>query len=178
MLSKMKIGIQMKMRMKMMNKVLIGFLAFLLPTIAFAQECCQVGRFKPCVCWEDVPKEVSYLPKDKRCGGNASIVLRGSLYNSFSAVVRDKENRDRWPVSGFNGCSFELANSDAPPNRCSAFKAQKIIKKTYTREKIHCLGNPGTHKNFKNVVRITVKVSDITKEIRRYCLRSPTRKLN
>lgn len=139
---------------------------------------CQDCRFAPCVCWQDVPKDVQYFPSDRRCNGNASIVLKGKLFNSFSAVVRDKENRDRWPVSGFNGCSFALANSESPPNRCSAFKAQKVIKRSKDRTKIFCLGNPGAHKNFKNVVRITVKISDITKEIRRYCLRSPIRKLN
>lgn len=161
---------------------LLFSLLFLFVTPVESEQFCNGARFEPCICWQSVPKDVSYSPADKLCGGNASVTLRGKLYNSFSVVVRDKENSDRWPVSGFNGCSYSLANSESPPNRCSAFKAQKIIKRK--GNKIYCLGKPGTDKLFRNVVRITVKVSDLinpktgTKDIRRYCLRSPKLKLN
>ena len=81
---------------------------------------CQGGRFKPCVCWQDVSKDVSYRPSVEACGGNAAIITRGRYLNAFSVVVRDRDNKDRWPVSGFGGCSFALANAASPPASCSA----------------------------------------------------------
>lgn len=168
-------------------KCLIALSVLLLPSLALADgPFCNGGRFEPCVCWPNVTKDVAYRPTERLCKGNAAIYLKGKLYRSFSAVVRDRDNRDRWPVSGFNGCSFATANSESPPNSCSAFKTQKLIKRKIkgVDQKVYCLGAPGNSKLFKNVVRITVKVSDIVnpktglKDLRRYCLRSPTLPLN
>src|SRR5688572_19091896 len=68
---------------------------------------CQGGRFKPCVCPAYVHKDVSYRPTYKACGGNAAILLRGKYLAVHSVVVRDSENRDRWPATGFGGCTDE-----------------------------------------------------------------------
>src|SRR5262249_29059447 len=77
--------------------------------------------------------------------------------HAFSVVVRDTENRDRWPSPhGINGCSvFETIGPG--PNKCSAFKVQKKI---VTHDGvINCLGAAGNSVLFKNVVRATVKVT-------------------
>jgi len=145
---------------------------------------CQGGRFKPCVCWQNVSKDVSYRPKYAKCGGKAAILTRGKYLGIFSAVVRDRENRDRWPVSGFNGCSVELSTSEAPPTTCSAFKAQKVFMEQTEigPQKVTCLGAPGTSPLFRNVVRITAKIADIPNStndpLARWCLRSPRLNLN
>lgn len=146
---------------------------------------CQGRRFKPCVCAEDVPTDVSYRPTYAGCDGNAAIITRGEYLDIFSVVVRDRENRDRWPVSGFNGCSRRLATSKFPPNRCSAFKAQKNYfqqNELGQEERVFCLGAPGTSKLFSRVTRITAKLSDVPNSsndpLERWCLVSPTQPLN
>ncbi len=145
---------------------------------------CQGGRFKPCVCWQDVHKDVSYRPKYPACGGNAAVLTRGKYKGIFSVVVRDNQNRDRWPESGFNGCSIDTAQSVSPPASCSAFKVQKILyeDKKGQIQRVNCLGAPGTSKLFKSVVRMTAKISDApgttNDPLARWCLRSPTLPLN
>lgn len=139
-----------------------------------APEFCQFGRFEPCVCWQVVPETVSYKPAEPACRGNAAVITRGNFLNVFSVVVRDKENRDRWP------------NPNCETNSCSVFKTQKKFVRTVrgVKEKVWCLGAPGRSSLFKNVVRITIKVSDKInpktglKDLRRFCLKSPKAKLN
>lgn len=159
-------------------------------TNAFAQQStkkidyCQKGRFKPCVCWQDVSKDVSYRVSYKGCGGKAAILTRGKYKNIFSVVVRDKDNRDRWPASGFNGCSAAEAQSVSPPASCSAFKVQEIYYEETPKgtQRVNCLGAKGTSSLFKNVVRMTAKISDkpgtTNDPLARWCLRSPRKNLN
>ena len=156
----------------------IGILFVLLLLVASpahaAVKMCQGKRFTPCVCWQDVPTYVSYRPSERVCrNSNAAVILRGPMYRSFSVVVRDTENSDRFPDSS---CS---------QNYCIVFKTQKIVYRTRAgvRERVNCLGARGTSGLFKKVVRITVKVSDIPdkngqKDLRRYCLKGPGIKLN
>lgn len=146
---------------------------------------CDGGRFKPCVCWKDVSRDMRYRPALAECGGKAAIILSGKYISTFSAVVRDNDNRDRWPASGFNGCSSKLANSENPPASCSAFKAQKTIFVESDRgrgARIHCLGASGYDPLFKRVSRVTVKIADkpgsSDDPLVRWCLRGPTEPLN
>jgi hypothetical protein len=146
---------------------------------------CQGGIFKPCVCSRDVPIDVQYRPSVKECGGNAGVMLYGKYLSVFSVVVRDRENRDRWPVSGYNGCSFALANSSAPPARCSAFKVQGKVRVgagTADEGLLHCFGDDGYSALMRNVVRVTAKLRDIpgssADPLERWCLNGPIGELN
>jgi hypothetical protein len=89
-----------------------------------AARCGGEFGFRRCICVPDVPSSIRYRPAVAECNGNAAIILYDEYEDSFSVVVRDSQNRDRWPESGFNGCSLELATSENPPNRCSAFKTR------------------------------------------------------
>ncbi len=146
---------------------------------------CQGGLFKPCVCSRDVPIDVQYRPSVKECGGNAGVMLYGKYLSVFSVVLRDRENRDRWPVSGYNGCSFALANSSAPPARCSAFKVQGKVRVgagTADEGLLHCFGDDGYSGLMRNVVRVTAKLRDIPGSsgdpLERWCLNGPSSELN
>lgn len=146
---------------------------------------CQGGRFKPCVCAEDVSTDMQYRPAVKECNGNAAVMLYGKYRRSFSVVLRDTENRDRWPVSGFNGCSFRLATSDAPPAYCSMFKTRRTVAVaagTSNQGRLHCFGAPGYSSFMKRVVRVTVKLADVPNSksdpLVRWCLNGPTEPLN
>jgi hypothetical protein len=147
---------------------------------------CNGGRFKPCVCHFDVAREMQYRPAVEECGGAAGIALTGKYANIFSAVVRDRENRDRFPEagSGYGGCSFDEANAIAPPNSCSAFKAQKVLRIGSGRDRgrLYCLGESGYSTIFKNVTRVTAKLADrpgsTDDPIVRWCLKKPTLPLN
>ena len=140
---------------------------------------CYGGIFKPCVCPSSVPKSVRYHPSEPACGGNAAILLRSPFLNVFSVVVRDNENKDRWPVNGANGCTPEEAQSKFPPNKCSVFKTQRKFTRLVDgkRERVNCLGAAGNSALFKKVQRITAKLNDVpgatTDEIRRWCIIRP-----
>ena len=142
---------------------------------------CQQGRFRSCVCASAAPKGFQYRPSLRACNGRAAIILSGPFKDAYSVVVRDSENRDRWPLGGINGCSkFEV--TELGLNKCSAFKVQKKIYPTKT-EVIHCLGAKGSSKLFKKVVRATIKITDIPgangeKNIFRQCLAGPTKSIN
>jgi hypothetical protein len=153
-----------------------------------SERLCNGGIFKPCTCWTDVPKTVKYNPSDARCGRstypgdgenyNASISLGGEFRNAFSVVVRTFENADRSPYES-TLCSVEQFRAGL--NRCSRWKAQREYRGAATR--LVCLGASGYSRVFKNVRRMTVKVSDRKgtnglKDIRRYCLRNPSMRLN
>lgn len=150
---------------------------------------CAGGRFKPCVCAPDVTKLVQYRPSIAQCGKKAGIIMSGARYlKAFSVVVRDRENRDRWPLSfpttggGFGGCS--LAQAKAGLARCSAYKVQKIIKVDNENgdAEVHCLGESGYHPLMKGISRITVKLQDVpgsnADPLERLCLYGATRTLN
>jgi hypothetical protein len=146
---------------------------------------CQGGRFKPCVCADQVTRDMQYRPSIAECGKNAGIILYGKYLSVFSIVLRDSDNRDRWPAYGFNGCSKALANSDSPPAYCSAFKTQKkfrVAKGTADEGVLYCFGASGYSKLMSRVVRSTVKLRDIpgssADPLVRWCLRGPTEPLN
>ena len=144
---------------------------------------CQGGVFKPCVCSKDVSKLIQYRPSVKECNGRAAVVLSGKYRNAFSAVVRDKENKDRWPPQGINGCSSFETNVLAL-NKCSAFKAQKVIgvEDNKSDAYVHCLGASGYSSLFRRVSRITIKLADIPNStndpLARLCLVGPKDALN
>lgn len=144
---------------------------------------CQGGAFKPCVCPRDVTKRVQYRPAVSVCGGDAAIILSGSYLSAFSAVVRDGENKDRWPVNGANGCTPYETNV-LGLNKCSVFKVQKIVgvEDPEADAEIHCLGASGYSTLFRRVTRITIKISDIPgtndDPLARLCLAGPTKPLN
>lgn len=140
--------------------------------------------FKRCLCADDVPSYVRYRPAVAECNGAAAAILSGRMLDAFSIVVRDTQNRDRWPAAGslFGGCSAQLANSVSPPNRCSAFKVQKKFEIGGGSAKVHCFGASGYSDIFADAVRLTVKLSDdpssSSDTIERYCLRANDEPLN
>jgi hypothetical protein len=144
---------------------------------------CNTGPFKPCVCASDVPSIVQYRPAVSECGRKAAIILSGKYKDVFSVVVRDKENKDRWPVNGINGCTPYETNVLAL-NKCSAFKAQKVIQVANTAgdATVHCLGASGYSSLFKRVRRMTAKIADVpnstTDPLARWCLTGPSQPLN
>ncbi len=142
--------------------------------------CGGAGGFRHCVCPEDVPASIRYRPAVAECDDNAGIILDGRYTEAFSVVVRDSQNRDRWPSSGYNGCSVALANSDSPPNSCSVFKVQSEI--SLLEGKLYCLGASGYSDLFSDVTRITIKLGDDPNSnndpIERFCILGPTLPLN
>ena len=144
---------------------------------------CSGGIFKPCVCARDVPTITQYRPAVRECGGNAAIILSGKYTSLFSVVVRDRENKDRWPPKGANSCTLYETNVLAL-NKCSVFKVQNIIEVEHEKgdAEIHCLGASGYSPLFSRVTRITAKISDIPNSnkdpLARWCLAGPTKPLN
>jgi hypothetical protein len=144
---------------------------------------CNGGRFKPCVCAPDVSKLVQYRPSVEECGGDAAIILSGRYLTAYSVVVRDFENKDRWPLKGINGCSaFERDTLGL--NKCSAFKVQKVVgvEDPTADAEIHCLGASGYGPLFTRVRRITIKLKDVPGSnldpLERLCLKGPKTPLN
>lgn len=155
------------------------FLFLLIVATSIAQaDLCQGGRFKPCTCWRDAPRAVHYRPKLNQCKGNAAVILSGKYKNSFSVVVRDIENRDRWPLAGLPGCGSD--DVLAGLSKCSAFKTQRVIKGPVLN--VYCLGASGNSDLFKQVTRITIKLRDLPGSnmdpLARICLASPNLPLN
>lgn len=146
-------------------------------------ENCRCGRtFRKAVCPQDVPEEVSYRPNYAACGNKAAILMRGAYLKSFSVVVRDSLNRDRFPLpgSGYGSCSKQLASSVAPPKRCSAFKAasETIAEIEGVPTRVVCFPESGRSKIFRDVRRLTIKVKNSAATIRRFCLNGPRVDLN
>lgn len=145
---------------------------------------CMGNRFKPCVCAKHVTKLVQYRPSIAECNKRAGIIMSGTKYlSAFSVVVRDRDNRDRWPAKGgFNGCT--LAQVNAGVGKCSAFKVQKIIKveNENGNAEVHCLGASGYAQLMKGISRMTVKLRDVpgshADPLERLCLYGPKTALN
>lgn len=119
--------------------------------------------FKPCVCPKKVPVTIKYRPAVEECGGKAAAILSGSYTTSYSVVLRDNQNRDRWPASGYHGCS--AAEVELGLNKCSAFKCQKVLRKNISSvqsgpQQICCFGEPGTSKIMRGATRMTIKLKD------------------
>lgn len=134
--------------------------------------------FKPCVCYDRVPKTIQYFPKSTECGGKAAAILSGPFAGAFSVVLRDKMNRDRWPASGYNGCSEKETKLGL--NKCSAFKCQKVIDGVGSQT--CCFGEKGTSKIMAGATRMTLKLKDIPNSTKdplvRVCLNRFSPKLN
>ena len=98
-------------------------------------------------------------------------------------MVRDKENKDRWPPAGINNCSA-YERDTLGLNKCSAFKVQKVIgvEDPDADAEVHCLGASGYSTLFRKVSRITVKLKDVpgsnADPLARLCLIGPTVPLN
>ena len=149
---------------------------------------CMGNRFKPCVCADEVTKLVQYRPSIAQCGKRAGIVMSGRYTRAFSVVVRDRDNRDRWPIqfpetgTGYGGCT--LAEAKSGLGRCSAFKVQKIIKVSHPDgdAEVHCLGLSGYHPLMRGISRMTIKLKDVPGSnldpLERLCLKGPTTPLN
>lgn len=143
---------------------------------------CNESVFKPCVCSGQVPDTIKYRPSVRQCGGRAAVILEGEFASSFSVVLRDRLNRDRFPAAGFNGCTAAEANSVSPRAECSAYKCQKVIRRPgrYTC----CFGGSGDSRVLSKASRITIKLRDVpnasTDPLLRVCLNgfNPTRPLN
>lgn len=147
---------------------------------------CNESRFSPTVCWYDVPSDVKYRPNYNSCGGKAAILMSGAFVNSFSAVLRDRENRDRYPPckrsgSNYGNCSFYQCDT-LGLNQCSAFKCQKTFYEGggKTRTKVCCLGDKGTSSLLRGATRITVKATINPASLVRLSLKNndPTQPLN
>jgi len=149
-----------------------------------AAECGGELGFRRCLCAPQVPSSIRYRPAVTECNGNAAAILHDQYLEAFSIVVRDSQNRDRWPAagSGFGGCSASLANSDSPPNSCSAFKVQDKFDIAGGTARIYCFGASGYSDLFSDVVRMTIKLSDdpfsSDDDIDRICLYSGSEPLN
>jgi hypothetical protein len=155
----------------------------LAPSVKKNPSYCQGGVFKPCVCAKDVPTVVQYRPAVKECGRKAAIILSGKYKDVFSVVVRDRENKDRWPPAGMNGCT-PYERDVLALLKCSAFKVQAIIpvENEAGDAEVHCLGASGYSTLFKRVTRMTAKLSDVPNStndpLARWCLAGPTKPLN
>ena len=143
--------------------------------------------FKPCVCYDRVPEEIKYRPAMKECGGDAAAILFGELSSSYSVVLRDNQNRDRIPASGYNNCT--PAESEKGLNKCSAFKCQKVIRTSKSSagtgsQQICCFGEAGSNRIMAGATRMTIKLRDLPNSmfdpLVRICLNtfSPKKKLN
>lgn len=141
---------------------------------------CNESVFKPCICPAAVPEDIKFRSRHAACGGKAAVILEGPWASSYSVVLRDRLNRDRYPSFGYNGCSKELAGGESPPNKCSAFKVQRKIR---SKGKVtHCFGNRGTDKILAKASRLTIKLKDIpgssTDPLARVCLKDFSTKVN
>lgn len=149
-----------------------------------APECGGEFGFKRCTCASSVRSSIRYRPSVLECNGNAAAILYENYTDIFSVVVRDTQNRDRWPAagSGFGGCNFSLANSEAPPNRCSAFKVQDKFSIGNGTAVVHCFGASGYSDIFSDAARLTFKLADAPNStddpLERHCLYSGDRPLN
>lgn len=120
--------------------------------------------FKPCICPSKVPATIQFRPSLKECKGKAAAILSGNVAKSYSVVLRDKQNRDRWPASGYHSCS--AAETELGLNKCSAFKCQKVLRVSSSSVKegsqqICCFGEAGTSPIMKGATRMTIKLRDI-----------------
>jgi hypothetical protein len=143
---------------------------------------CNESVFKPCICASKAPKDIKYRPSFRTCGGNAAVILDNEWSKSFSVVLRNRLNQDRYPAFGYNGCTAEQAGGVSPPKKCSAYKCQRTIR-TKNRY-ICCFGDKGNDKILSRASRMTIKFRDVPGSsedpIARVCLPlfSPIYKMN
>lgn len=140
--------------------LLISFSQFALAATKVPTAKCKEfpgSRFANCICASETPKNIKFRPSYDACGGDAAAILSGSFAASYSVVLRDSQNRDRWPASGYGGCS--AAQVEAGLNKCSAFKCQSV--KRVAGAQVCCFGEPGTSPIMAGATRMTIKLRDI-----------------
>ena len=144
-------------------KLILPFLMILLAAPAYA----VTGSD----CVAPIP-EIGYRPSAYECNGNAAILMRGSMRNAYSVVVRfNGQYNDRDPH-----------NPSCATNRCSPYKVQKRIE--LPAYEVNCLGASGYSDYFKTVTRISVKFSaKVTNsrdpnQFQQYCLSNKTAPIN
>jgi hypothetical protein len=115
---------------------------------------------------------VGYRPSLYECNGNAAVLLRGSLRNNYSVVVRTNgQGNDRDPLNP--GCGT---------NRCSPYKTQKRIE--LPDYQVNCLGASGYSDYYVGVKRISIKfTAKVTNandpsQFEQYCLDNKRADLN
>jgi len=144
-----------------MRKSVLVLSLFCFPALGSALELpkatCNESVFTPCICASKSPKDIVYRPRLKACGGRAAAILKGRFASSFSVVLRDRMNRDRYPSVGFNGCTQEEA--DLGLARCSAYKCQKVIKEPGSQT--CCFGASGRSRLLSKASRLTIKLKDV-----------------
>ncbi|MBL7661412.1 hypothetical protein JNK13_01550 [bacterium] len=163
---------------------------FALAANAEIKMCTQSPRFKPCVCYNTVPKSIKYRPSDPNCPMSrypgdtnnhvASVILSGKFQSAFSTVVRTRSNADRSPRNDwFSRTHCTLEEHNAGERKCSAWKVQD----EYDGEGVRglCFGASGYSKVFEQIRRITIKAT--SRRLHkvgggRYCLKKPTVNLN
>ena len=157
-----------------MKRILLVVLLLVLPLGVSAQEDATFDaalRVNGENCIPPIP-QVGYRPSLFECNGNAAVLLRGSLREAFSVVVRRN--------GAFN--DRDPNNTACGTNRCSPFKVQKKIE--LPEYQINCLGETGYSANYAQVRRISIKfVATVTnprdpRQFEQYCLDSRTTDLN
>lgn len=164
----------MKISNKVSSLVLIPIMtavSFFIPELANSQATVS-EKVRGENCNPNIPAEVGYRPSLFECNGNAAVLLRGSLRNNYSVVVRKNgEFNDRDPQ-----------NPNCGTNRCSPFKTQKRIE--LPEYQVNCLGETGFSANYQEVNRISIKFQALItnandpRQFEQYCLTSRTTNLN
>lgn len=133
----------------------VALIASVAPS-AVAQGLCNESVFKPCVCASKSDPKIKFRSALKACKGRAAVILEGKYKSAFSVVLRDRLNRDRVIPDDFkhNCTSYEINTLGL--NKCSAYKAQKVIRKGSSTT--FCFGLPGA--KMKKATRITIKLVD------------------
>ena len=147
-------GITMRLILSVIFSIIV--VAVTTSTSAVAQTFCNESVFKPCICASTSDPRIKFRSSLKACNGRAAVILEGKYKGAFSVVLRDRLNRDRVIPDGFkhNCTSYEINTLGL--NKCSAYKAQKTIRKGSSTT--FCFGLPGS--KMKKATRITIKLID------------------
>ncbi|MBP9837452.1 MAG: hypothetical protein KBC84_01940 [Proteobacteria bacterium] len=121
----------------------------------------NTGTLKDCD--ETPPSNFRYRPSDTDCGGNSSVVLTGSLFDTFSIQERYPDGTDR-------------LDEDCETNSCSAYKTQDTIRVDGT--KVLCFGTPGNSVIMSDMNHVSIKREADDHDPLRYCVADPKLPIN
>lgn len=107
--------------------------------------------------------EFRYIPAAEQCGGNAAVVVSGSLKDAFSIQLRLPDGGDR-------------LDEDCAEASCSPYKVQRYINSDTT--KTACFGAPGTAVLMTNLHHSSVKRAGDDRTPPRFCIPDPTVAVN
>lgn len=107
--------------------------------------------------------EFRYIPIAEQCGGNAAVVVSGSLKNAFSIQLRLPDGGDR-------------LDEDCAEASCSPYKVQRYINSDAT--KTACFGAPGTAVLMTKLHHSSVKRAGDDSNPPRFCIPDPTVAVN